>query len=72
MTPEHLRAGVGYLSGVARLAPRASINSAAAEMNVLHQEYSRQFPKAPDAGPDISLIVGNLQELTVANVHACW
>jgi putative ABC transport system permease protein len=70
MTPEHLRAGVGYLSGVARLAPGASIKSAAAEMNVLHEEYSRQFPKAPDAGPDISLIVGNLQELTVANVHA--
>lgn len=70
MTPEHLRAGVGYLSGVARLVRDASIESATSEMNVQHQEYSRQFPKAPDAGPDISLIVGNLQELTVANVHA--
>ena len=69
MTPEHLRSGVSYLSGVARLAPGVSVKSATAEMNVLHQQYSQQFPKAPDAGPDISLVVGNLQELTVANVH---
>lgn len=69
MTPEHLRAGVGYLTGVARLAPRVSVEQASAEMDVLHHQYSREFPKAPDAGPDVSMVVGNLQQLTVANVR---
>jgi putative ABC transport system permease protein len=72
MSPQHLRAGVGYLNGLARLAPGVSLKSAAAEMDVLHRQYSQEFPKEPDAGPDISVVVGNLQELTVANVHSLF
>jgi putative ABC transport system permease protein len=70
MTPEHLRVGVGYLTAVARLAPGSSIKSAAAEMDVLHQQYTRAFPKAPDAGRDVAMLTGDLQELTVANIHS--
>jgi putative ABC transport system permease protein len=69
MTPEHLRGGVGYLSAVARLKPGSSAKSASAELQVLHQQYSQEFPKAPDAGSDVVLIAGGLQELTVANIH---
>jgi putative ABC transport system permease protein len=69
MTPERLRSGVGYLTGVARLAPGSSIKSANAELDVLHRQYSLDNPKAPDAGPEISMTAGNLQELTVANIH---
>ncbi len=69
MTPERLRSGVGYLSAVARLAPGASLKSAAAELAVLHSQYTQENPKAPDAGSDVSVVAGNLQELTVANIH---
>ena len=72
MSPQHLRGGVGYLSVLGRLAQGASLKTAAAEMDVLHQQYSQQFPKEAEAGPDVSVIVGNLQELTVANVHSLF
>jgi putative ABC transport system permease protein len=72
MTPQHIRGGVGYLTAVARLAPGVSIKSASSEMDVLSAQYTQEFPKAPDAGPDVSVLVGNLQQLTVANVHSLF
>lgn len=69
MTPERIRGGVGYLTAVARLAPSATIKSANAELDVLHRQYSSEAPKAPDAGDKVSLVAGDLQELTVANIH---
>ena len=69
MTPERLRSGVGYLTAIARLAPSASVKSANAELDVLHRQYTQDNPKAPDAGSEISILAGNLQELTVANIH---
>jgi putative ABC transport system permease protein len=69
MTPEHLRAGVGYLTVIARLRPGASIRSAASEMAVLNEQYNQQFRNAPDGGPDVSVVTGNLQDLTVANIR---
>jgi putative ABC transport system permease protein len=70
MSAAHMRAGVGYLTPIARLRPGVSIRAASAEMDLLHQQYSQEFPKEPEAGPDVSVIVGNLQELTVANVRS--
>jgi putative ABC transport system permease protein len=72
MPAAHMRAGVGYLTPIARLKPSVSIKSASAEMGVLDQQYSQEFPKEPEAGPDVSAVVGNLQELTVANVHVLF
>jgi putative ABC transport system permease protein len=69
MSPERLRSGVGYLTPIARLAPGVSVQSAGAEMDVLHQQYSQVFPKEPEAGPDVSSTLVNLQEFIVANVH---
>ncbi|HSM87611.1 MAG TPA: ABC transporter permease, partial [Candidatus Limnocylindrales bacterium] len=63
------RAGVSYLQGVARLRPGASIKSAAAEMEVLDRQYNQENPKAPDGGPNVSMLAGNLQELTVADLR---
>jgi putative ABC transport system permease protein len=65
----HLRAGTSYLTAVARLKPGNTIRSAAAELAVLHQQYSVDNPKAPDSGADFTMLVGNLAELTVANVR---
>jgi putative ABC transport system permease protein len=69
MPAAHMRAGVGYLTPIARLRPGVSIESASTEMELLHRQYSQEFPQEPEAGPDVSVAVGNLQELTVANVH---
>ena len=69
MTPEHLRAGVGYLEGVARLRAGSSVQSARAEMQVLHHQYSQENPKAPDSGEGISISVEDLQQHTVANIR---
>jgi putative ABC transport system permease protein len=65
----HLRGGTSYLTAIARLNPGASIKSAAAELDVLHQQYSNENPEAPDSGSDFTMVVGNLGELTVANVR---
>jgi putative ABC transport system permease protein len=69
MSTERLRMGVGYLTAIARLRPGSTIKSAAAEMDVLNQQYIRENPKAPDGGPAVSVVTGNLQELTVANLR---
>ncbi|HEV2991008.1 MAG TPA: ABC transporter permease, partial [Candidatus Angelobacter sp.] len=69
MTPQHLRAGVGYLQGVARLRPDSTLKSAASEMEVFNKQYNDQYPKAPDGGPAVSMVIGNLQELTVVNLR---
>jgi putative ABC transport system permease protein len=45
------------------------LKTAQAELNVLNQQYSQENPKAPDVGPNISTVVGNLQEMTVANIR---
>jgi len=69
LSTQRLRMGVGYLTAVARLRPDATLQSARAELEVLSQQYSRDNPKAPDVGPNVSVVVGNLQELTVANIR---
>lgn len=69
MTPAHLRAGAGYLTGVARLRPEASVTTAAAEMEVLNRQYQHEYPKAPDADPDLSIVTQDLQQILVANIR---
>src|SRR5579872_680218 len=46
-TPEHLRAGAGYLNAVARLRPGTSQEKAQAEMDVLNLQFQHQFPGRP-------------------------
>lgn len=72
MSPEHLRSGVGYLTPIARLAPGVSLKRANAELDVLQRQYSQAFPKEAEAGADVSTVAGDLQELTVANVHTLF
>jgi putative ABC transport system permease protein len=69
MSPQRIRSGVGYLTIVARLLPDASLNTAAAEMDVLNARYSLENPRAPDAGPNVTMTLGDLQTLTVADVR---
>ena len=61
--------GTGYLTAVARLNPNSTIEQAAAEMNVLNQQYRQEYPRFPDAGPQINIVVKSLRDRLVANVR---
>ena len=69
-TPQRLRMGVGYLTIIARLRPGISHERAVAEMNVLHQQYHKENPTAPDADAGLSMVVTNLQDSVVANIRS--
>ena len=69
LTPQHIRAGVGYLKTIARLRPNVSMASASAEMDVLNQQYTNENPKAPDAGVNVSIQIGNLQQMLVGDLR---
>jgi len=62
-------AGTGYLTAVARLKPNTTLGQAEAEMNVLNQQYRQEYPRFPDAGPRITLVVKNLRDRLVANIR---
>ncbi len=68
-TPAHIQAGMGYLEGIARLAPGVSLAQAQSEMDVLSKEYSRDNPTKPDASPKWPITVASLQSMIVANVR---
>src|SRR5215831_1995340 len=68
-TAQRLRMGVGYLSVVARLRPGVSRERALAEVQVLHEQYRKENPAAPDADPGVAAVVANLQDSLVANVR---
>ncbi len=66
-TPQRLRSGVGYLTAIARLRPGVTRDSALSELKVLHEQYRKENPAAPDADPGVSAMVINLQDSLVAN-----
>lgn len=68
-TPEHIQAGMGYLQGIARLAPGVSIEQARSELDVLHKEYCRDNPSRNDADPAWPTTAAPLQTMIVANIR---
>jgi predicted permease len=68
-TPQRLRMGVGYLTIIARLRDGVSRQRAAAELAVLDQQFQKENPGAPDAKPDLSMVVTDLQDSVVANIR---
>ncbi len=68
-TPEHIEAGMGYLNGIARLAPGVSLDQARSELEVLHQQYCHDNSSRPDADPKWPTTVTPLQAMVVANVR---
>jgi predicted permease len=66
---QRLRMGVGYLTIIARLRSGVSYERAVAEMNVLHQQFQKENPGAPDAHPDLTVVLTNLQDSVVANIR---
>jgi len=69
-TPQRLRMGVGYLTVTARVRPGVSRKRALAELQVLHEQYRKENPAAPDADPGVSAAVIDLQDSLVANVRS--
>ncbi|HEY5028939.1 MAG TPA: ABC transporter permease [Candidatus Angelobacter sp.] len=68
-TPQRLRMGVGYLTIIGRLRDGVSRQRAAAELAVLDQQFQKENPGAPDAKPDLSMVVTDLQDSVVANIR---
>jgi putative ABC transport system permease protein len=68
-TPQRLRMGVGYLTIIARLRDGVLRQRAAAELAVLDQQFQKENPGAPDAKPDLSMVVTDLQDSVVANIR---
>ncbi len=64
-TTQRLRMGVGYLSIIMRLRSGVSRERAAAELSVLHQQFQKENPGAPDAQPDLSVVLTGLQDSVV-------
>jgi putative ABC transport system permease protein len=69
MTPQRLRMGVGYLNIIARLRPGVTLAGANTELAVLNQRYRELNPAVPDAGPDITMTVGDLRETVVSDLR---
>jgi predicted permease len=69
MTPAQIRAGVGFLSAVGRLANGVSPARAQSEMDVLDRQYKRENPHMPDGDPSQTMRVVDLQQQMVANVR---
>jgi putative ABC transport system permease protein len=68
-TPQRLRMGVGYLTIIGRLRDGVSRQRAAAELAILDQQFRIENPGAPDAKPDLSMVVTDLQDSVVANIR---
>lgn len=66
-TPQRLRTGVGYLGMVARLRPGVSLQQALAEAKILHEQYRKENPGAPDADPELSVLMTSLRDSVVSN-----
>jgi len=69
MTPQRLRAGVGYLTFMARLRPDVTLSRADSELAVLNRQYREQNPTAPDADPAVAMIASPLRDMVVADVR---
>jgi putative ABC transport system permease protein len=69
VTPAQVQSGVGFMDFVARLRDGVSLRQAQAEMDTLSSAYRRDNPKMPDAGPDMRIVIGNLQEEMVTGVR---
>lgn len=68
-TTQRLRMGVGYLSIIMRLRPGVSRERAAAELSLLHQQFQKENPGAPDAQPNLSVVLTGLQDSVVSNIR---
>ena len=69
VTPAQVQGGVGFLDFVARLGDGVPLRQAQAEMDALSAQYRRDNPKAPDAGPDTNMVMGNLRDRMVTGVR---
>lgn len=61
--------GVGYLSMIARLRPRTTLEHANAELSLLNRRYREQNPNAPDADASVAMSAESLRESVVSNVR---
>jgi predicted lysophospholipase L1 biosynthesis ABC-type transport system permease subunit len=59
--------GVGYLTIIGRIRSGVSHERAVAEMNLLHQQYHKENPAAPDGDAGLSMVLTDLQDSVVSD-----
>lgn len=69
MPTARLRLGVGYLGLAGRLHPGATVAAANAELDVLNQQYLKDFPTAGDAIPTVTMKAQPLQSSVVGDLR---
>ncbi len=70
MSPQGLRAGVGYLDTIARLKPGTTMAQANADLAILNQRYRERNPGMPDAGPGVTMSAQPLRDIVVSDVRS--
>ena len=68
-TPQQVYGGAGFLTVLARLQDRVTVDQAQAEMDVVNRQYQHDNPGRPDADPRQHVAVEKLQEQIVANIR---
>ena len=68
--PDQIRAGAGFLQGIARLGPGVTMTQAEAELAILSQHYREQHPGAPDADPHTKIAIDLLQQSLVQGLRS--
>ncbi|HET7870895.1 MAG TPA: ABC transporter permease, partial [Terriglobales bacterium] len=69
MSTARLRMGVGYLGGLGRMRPDATLASTNSELEVLNQQYRSQNPAAPDASGKAMMTASPLRDGVVAGAR---
>jgi predicted permease len=69
MSPQALRAGVGYLDTLARLRPGTTSAQADSDLAILNQRYRERNPGMPNAGPGVTMSAQPLRDIVVSGVR---
>jgi hypothetical protein len=67
--PEQVQQGAGFLFGIARLSPGATIQQADAEVVEINRQYREEHPRAPDADPKAHLDIAPLQDTLTLQIR---
>jgi len=67
LTPQQAMNGTGFVNGVGRLRPGVALRQAQAEIETLGGPYRSEYPKLPDADPELSILAGNLRDEMVVS-----
>ncbi len=69
LTPEQVRGGAGYLTGIARLKPGVELRQAETELTARSRSYQQQNQSMVDADPNATMSLVRLQERLTQDIR---